>query len=345
MRLAPPIPLVLIAVVALVFVPGCAPSVKSPGPVATGSARPVASVSASATAVGSPTPDPALTIDDVRVDIGPVNQNPLWYFASGHWLYASDLNDTIVYDGKMVARGHPVTAALSQNGLHYAYTLANRLSVYIDGHPVATGTYIPQVFAVSDDGSSVLFSDTAGRDGVGSIYRNNVATFRATNGIGEAVGSADAKHYTAIIFGASETMVHDGQTVATSGITGGSAPLISPDGAHYALDSGGQDGGVTSVDGVAVLPAIEWGRLYQITDSGHWALVDYPRGSVPIVDGVVKGPPANQAVISADGHDIALDTVAGAILVNGVSVGRAPRDPWLEIEGNKLYVYNIVMQG
>jgi hypothetical protein len=273
-----------------------------------------------------------------------VNENPLWYFASGHWLYASDLNDTIVYDGKVVAHGHPVTAALSQNGLHYAYTLAKGLSVYIDGHPVATGTYIPAVFAVSDDGASVLFSDTAGRDGVGSIYRNNVAIYRATNGIGEAVGSADAMHYTAIVFGFTETMVHDGIMVADSGIDGDSAPLISPDGTHYGLDSAGQNGGVTSVDGVAVLPATEWGRLYQITDSGHWALVDYARGSLPIVDGVVKGPPADQAAISPDGQEVALDTVSGAILVNGKSVGRASsRDPWLEIEGNTLYVYNILM--
>jgi hypothetical protein len=336
-------PLVLIAVVALAMVAGCAPSVKSPGPVATGSARPGASASASASAVATPRPDRALTIADVRVDIGPVNQNPLWYFASGHWLYASDLSDTIVYDGNVVAHGHPVTAALSQNGLHYAYTLAEGLSVYIDGHPVATGTYIPEVFAVSDDGASVLFSDTSGRDGVGSIYRNGVAIFRATNGIGEAVGSADAMHYTAIIFGFSETMVHDGQMVADSGVTGDSAPLISPDGAHYGLDSTGQDGGVTSVDGVPVLPASEWGRLYQITDSGHWVLVDDPRGSEAIVDGVVKGPPASEAAISADGQEIALDTVAGAILVNGVRVGAAPRNAWLEIEGNTLYVYNIVM--
>jgi hypothetical protein len=345
MRPTHPIPFVLIAVVALAMVAGCAPSVKSPGPVATGSARPVASASASASAVATPSPEPAFTIHDVRVDIGPVNENPLWYFASGHWLYASDLNDTIVYDGRVVAQGHPVTAALSQNGLHYAYTLAKGLSVYIDGHAVATGTYIPEVFAVSDDGASVLYSDTAGRGGVGSIYRNGVAIFRATNGIGEAVGSADAMHYTAIIVGVSETMVHDGQMVADSGITGGSAPLISPDGAHYGLDSAGQDGGVTSVDGVPVLPANEWGRLYQITDSGHWVLVDYPRGSVPIVDGVVKGPSADQAVISTDGRQIALDTLTGAILVNGKSVGRAPRDPWLEIEGNTLYVYNIVMGG
>jgi hypothetical protein len=99
------------------------------------------------------------------------------------------------------------------------------------------------------------------------------------------------------------------------------------------------------VDGVTVLPASHWGRVYQITDSGHWVLVDYPRGSLPIVDGVAKGPPSNQAVISDDGQEIALDTVSGAILVNGKSIGRGPRDPWLEIEGNTLYVYNIVMGG
>jgi hypothetical protein len=343
MRLAHPIPLMLIAVVAVAA--GCAPSAKPPGPVATGSARPVASESASATEIARPSPDPALTVEDVRVDIGPVNENPLWNFASGHWVYADDLNDTIVYDGKVVARGHPVTVALSQNGLHYAYTMAKGLSVYIDGHPVATGTYIPAVFAVSDDGASVLYSDTAGRDGGGSIYRNNAAIFRATNGIGEAVGSADAMHYTAIVFGLPATLIHDGKLVTSSGVTGASAPLISPDGAHYGLDSSGQDGGVTSVDGVAVLPASQWGRVYQITDSGHWVLVDYPRGSLPIVDGVAKGPPSNQAVISDDGQEIALDTVSGAILVNGKSIGRGPRDPWLEIEGNTLYVYNIVMGG
>jgi hypothetical protein len=341
MRQTNPKPLVAVAVVALTMVAACAPSSAKPGGTPTsGSPSPsvVSSPTAIAGTVASPSPEGPLTVEDVTVNIGQVSENPLWYFGSGHWLYADDLNDTIVYDGKVVVHGDPVTAALSQNGLHYAYTLANSLLIYVDGHARDVGTYIPEVFAVSDDGATVLYSDTAGKDGAGTIYRSGVAILTRPDGIGEAVGSADAMHYTAVVFGTPETLVHDGQTVAVSGITSMSAPMLSPDGIHYGVSSGAD----TSVDDVAILPAGDSGRLDEITDTGDWVALDDTQGSVPDVDGVVKGPPAEVAVITADGHQIAIDTTANTVLVNGVDVGPAPHNVWLEIEGNTLYVYDIV---
>jgi hypothetical protein len=266
------------------------------------------------------------------------------YFATGHWLYPNDSNDTIVYDGDVVVHGHPVTAALSDNGLHYAYTLADSRSVYVDGRAVASGTHLPAVFAVSDDGASVLYSDTdaAGKNGV--IYRSGVSVFHAPYNIGEAVGSADAMHYTAVVDGLPPSLVHDGTTIATSGITGMSAPLISPDGTHYGVFSTSQGGGISSVDGVAILPSVEWGDTGLVTDEGHWALLDLARGSVPLVDGTVKGPPANQVVISDDGRSVATDTSVGDVMVNGVTVATVPiQTAWLEVEGTTLYVYNVVV--
>jgi hypothetical protein len=336
MRLTDPRLLMAIAIVVLAAMTGCASGgVQATGAGATGSASPAVGATAS--------PDPALSIDDVAADLGPTSQNPLWRFAGGHWLYADDLNDTINYDGKVVARGHPVTAALSQNGLHYAYTLAAGLTVYVDGRAVAIGTYLPDVFAVSNDGSTVLYSDTSGLNGPGAIYRNGISVFHAPVGIGEAVGSADAMHYTAVVDGEPSvgTLVHDGRTVATSGITGNSIPMISPDGTHYGLYSSSEGGGVTSVDGVVILPATAWAQSGQITDSGHWALLDSALGFAPLVDGVAKGPPADDVVISADGQEIAEETSDGRLLVNGARVGTAPRDGSLEIDGNTLYVYNI----
>jgi hypothetical protein len=89
------------------------------------------------------------------------------------------------------------------------------------------------------------------------------------------------------------------------------------------------------------LPATAWARSGQITDSGHWALLDSALGFAPLVDGVAKGPSAEDVVISADGQDIAEETSEGPLLVNGVRVGTAPRNGLLEIDGSTLYVYNI----
>ena len=103
--------------------------------------------------------------------------------------------------------------------------------------------------------------------------------------------------------GASGELVDDGRTVATSGINGELQPLISPDGAHYGVVS--QDQGANSIDGRAILPANGQGILGGVTDAGHWVLVGGKPG-VPLVDGVVRGPPADEAVISDDGKNIAL---------------------------------------
>jgi hypothetical protein len=331
---------VTIAVLTLAMVTGCASSsAKSIGTTPTGSPSPVATATATAT------PEPALTIDAVTADLGPISQNNLWYFAGGHWLYADDLNDTIVYDGKLVAHGHPVTAALSQNGLHYAYTLADGLSVYVDGRSVTTGTYLPEVFAVSDDGSTVLYSDTDGFNGPGAIYRNGTAIFNAPVSIGEAVGSADAMHYTAVVDGGRSvaSLVYDGRTVATSGITGSTTPMISPGGSHYGVYTTGDASGVTSVDGVAVLPAGDSGLWGEVTDSGHWVVLDGAAKFAPRVDGVIDGPPAAEAVINNDASDVAVyDSVAGMVLVNGKQVAKASIDTYLDLVGNTLYIYDIV---
>lgn len=55
----------------------------------------------------------------------------------------------------------------------------------------------------------------------------------------------------------------------------------------------------------------------------------------------VKGPPANLAVISSDGREVAEDTIDGAILVNGVRVAAVPADRFLGIDGSALFVYDI----
>ena len=88
-----------------------------------------ASGSASASASGGANSGPGtLTVQLVTAHILQSNPQGETYKASGHWLYPNDLNDTIVYDGKVVVHGHPGSAALSDNGLHYAYTLAGSLS-------------------------------------------------------------------------------------------------------------------------------------------------------------------------------------------------------------------------
>jgi hypothetical protein len=104
-----------------------------------------ASPSAIASASASSSSGPALlTVEKVVAHIGTAEPNRQTSFASGHWLYPNDVNNTIVYDGNVVVHGHPVTAVLSDNGLHYAYTLAAGLSIYVDGHAVATGTHDPK---------------------------------------------------------------------------------------------------------------------------------------------------------------------------------------------------------
>jgi hypothetical protein len=245
----------------------------SPGSSVSASTSGSASAGASRSANSGPG---TLTVQLVTAHILQSNPQGVTYEASGHWLYPNDLNDTIVYDGKVVVHGHPVTAALSDNGLHYAYTLAGSLSVYVDGRVVATGTYIPDVFDVSDDGSAVLYSDSHAGGTSGVIYRNGTAVFHAPYSIGEAVGSADAMHYTAVVNGFPARLVHDGTTVASDGITGSSFPLISPDGTHYGAYSTAEGGG-TSTDGITTLPTTEWGTNGEVTDDGHWAIIDIPR--------------------------------------------------------------------
>ena len=303
-----------------------------------------ASGSASASASGGANSGPGtLTVQLVTAHILQSNPQGETYKASGHWLYPNDLNDTIVYDGKVVVHGHPGSAALSHNGLHYAYTLAGSLSVYVDGRVVATGTYIPDVFDVSDDGSTVLYSDSHAGGTSGVIYRNGIAVFHAPYSIGEAVGSADAMHYTAVVNGFPARLVHDGTTVASDGITGFSFPMISPDGTNYGAYSPAEGAG-TSVDGITTLPATEWGTNGEVTDQDHWAIIDIPRGDLPLVDGVVAGAAANQVVISDDGREVATDTNSGDVLVNGVKVANVPiQTAWLEIEGTTLYVYSVVV--
>ena len=139
--------MVTTGIVFAAVVAACSPSVPSPLRVSTTSPPSTASATPQST---------TLTVQMVTAHIlraNPLEQTDL---ASGHWLYPDDMNDTIVYDGNVVVRGHPVTVALSHNGLHYAYTLARGLGVYVDGRRVATGTFIPDVFAVSDDGATVL---------------------------------------------------------------------------------------------------------------------------------------------------------------------------------------------
>ncbi len=313
---------------------GCAAAVATPA----GSLSATSSASASASPSLESTP---LAVQKVAAHIGTADPNRQTYFASGHWLYQNDVNNTIVYDGKVVVHGHPVTAVLSDNGLHYAYTLAAGLSVYVDGRVLATGTYEPEVLAVSNDGATVLYSDADPGGNSGVIYRNGVTVFQAQYGIGQAVGSADALHYTAVIDGFPLTLVHDGQTVATSGVTGMSTPLISPDGVHYGVLSTAE-GGVSMVDGVSILPNTQTGYPGEVTDSGHWADVVGPNDE-PLVDGVVEGPSANQVVITSDARDVAVASNAGAVLVNGVPIEAVRiQTAWLEIEGNTLYIYSIV---
>ncbi len=206
--------IVLAAVVA-----ACSPSVPSPLRVGTTSPPSTASATPQST---------TLTVQVVTAHILRAHPQELTLLASGHWLYPDDMNDTIVYDGTVVVHGHPVTVALSHNGLHYAYTLARGLGVYVDGRRVATGTFIPDVFAVSDDGATVLYSDSkaVGIDGV--IYRNGVAVYHSPYDVGLAVGSADAMHYTAVVSTVSGELVHDGRTVATSGINGELAAADQP---------------------------------------------------------------------------------------------------------------------
>jgi hypothetical protein len=313
---------------------GCSPSVV---PASSSTASPAASASA------SPTLEPVpLTVQKVVAHIGTADPNMQTRFASGHWLYPDDVNNTIVYDGTVVVHGHPVTVALSQNGLHYAYTLGRGLSVYVDGRAVATGTYLPAVFAVSDDGGTVLYSDSNPAGDAGVIYRNGVPVFRAQYGIGQAVGSADAMHYTAVVDGFPLTLVHDGHTVATSGITGMSTPMISPDGTHYGVVSTAQGDGVSMVDGASILPSTETGGPAELTDTGDWAVVAGGNDE-PLVDGVVKGPSAYEVVITSDARSVAIATNAGVVLVNGTPVDSVSiQTAWLEIDGTTLYIYNTV---
>lgn len=321
-----PLVMVATAAVLLTAMAACAPS---------GADSPSATAGASM----SPSLAPAsLTVHTVVLHVGPNSNDRQIFFANGHWLYPDDLNDTVVYDGVVVAHGHPVTAALSQNGLHYAYTLAQGLSIFVDGKSVATGTNNPDVFAVSDDGATVLYTDSRSVNVDGVIYRNADPVFRSVFGIGEAVGSADALHYTAVVGGDPPTLIHDGVTVVRSGIDGDSAPIISPDGSHFGVCSGAVGG--ANIDGAAILPG-DGGTWCQVTDSGHWVILDQKQDFVPVVDAVVKGPPAKLAVISSDGQQVAEETVDGAVLVNGVRVAAAPADGWLEIEGSALYVYDI----
>jgi len=317
---------------------GCASGVAATTSSTTASPTPNATASASASPQAT-----TLTVRMVTAHILQANPQGQVYEASGHWLYPNDLNNTIVYDGAVVVHGHPGSAALSDNGLHYAYTLAGSMSVYVDGRAVATGTDIPDVFDVSDDGSTVLYSDSHAGGTLGVIYRNGVAVFSASLSIGEAVGSADAMHYTAVVNGFPARLVHDGTTVASYGITGFLLPLISPDGTHYGAYSTAEGGG-TSVDGVSILPATEWGTNGEVTDAGHWAVIDIPRGGLPLVDGAVAGSAANQVVISDDGSEVATDTDSGDVLINGVNVANVRiQTAWLEIEGSTLYVYSIVV--
>ncbi len=104
-----------------------------------------------------------------------------------------------------------------------------------------------------------------------------------------------------------------------------------------------QDQGANSIDGRAILPANGQGILGGVTDAGHWVLVGGKPG-VPLVDGVVRGPPADEAVISDDGKNIALLANSGDVLLNGVNVANVPfQSAWLEITGTTLYVYSIVV--
>lgn len=311
---------------------------------------------------------PALQGITVPIGIDPTQptQVPLYLLdtADGHYLLYVYETEKLIHDGRELHSG-PLAgvyggwgAALSHNGMHYAYVLPNLedsdfSDLYVDGTKMASGRFFSQP-AVTDDGMHHFHTACLSSSGFADscLFKDGNELFLHENGILRYWINTDGSSYYASLRNFDEagnfveSLVKDGTEIYKGREL--SQKLFSPNGAHYAyLSSDGSGMQNLVVDGVVVHSSSAL-FVEQITDLGAYCAWDSANQLV-LINGVeipVQGNSRIKCYINDDAsHSLIQDEESWLLDGHPVQFPELnPRDTIVSVEmkGDVWVVYRVV---
>lgn len=280
-------------------------------------------------------------------------------YSAGHYLFEGFRDHSLIYDGVAVVKSGAASGKLSNNGLHYIYTVADYnfdakqqalekkivpTDIYVDGQKKLSGFNITLI-GITNDGKDFYYYDKPKNSTSDeSFLKKNGATISDSVLTDGLVASLSAK--------GPFTNSH-----ADDKACGGQMDK------EYAMSSNGEheghicvvqkpDGSFSQeliIDGKKLYESSAIGGL-QLTNSGHYSVTDFDANiivvdgrKVPVADGV-----QGLAVINSDATHVATLTNKG-ILIDGVyaeipktlatQIADSLTPVYLELVDNILYVY------
>lgn len=311
---------------------------------------------------------PAIQVVTIPAGIDPTRptQVPLYFLdtGGGHYLLYVYETAKLVYDGRELHSGPLAgvyggwSAALSHNGLHYAYVLPNAedadfSNLYVDGVKTASGQFFSQP-AVTDDGMHHFYTACLSSSGFADscLFKDGNDLFLHENGIlGYWINTDGSSYYASLrnfdeAGNFVESLVKDGAEIYKGREL--SQKLFSPNGAHYAYLSSDNTGMQNLVVDGTVVHSSSALFVEQVTDLGAYCAWD-PANQLVLINGAefsVQGNSRIKCYINGDASH-ALIQDEGSWLLDGHPVQFSELNPAntiesVEMKGDTWFVYRVV---
>jgi len=303
---------------------------------------------------------PSFQVITIPTGIDPTapSQVPMYFLdtGGGHYLLYVYETQKLVYDGRELYSGQLAdvyggsSAALSHNGLHYAYVIPGTdgldfNDLYVDGTKVETAQHLLQP-ALTDDAHYFYTACSSATGFSGScLFKDGTDIFLAEHGILEYWVNVDGTTYYALLRDP-QSLVRNGEVIYEG--TELAHKSFSPNGVHYAYVSHDENGMQhLIVDGDVVRSSTAL-FVNQVTDLGSYCAWDSANQLV-FINGVefpVQGDSQIKCYINDDASHSLIHDV-GTWLLDGNPVQFPELSPADEIEnvemkGDTWYVYRLV---
>jgi hypothetical protein len=294
------------------------------------------------------------------------SQVPLYFLdtGGGHYLLYVYETEKLVYDGRELHSGPLAgvyggwSAALSHNGLHYAYVLPNAedpdfSDLYVDGAKTASGKFFSQP-GVPDDGTHHFHTACLSSSGFADscLFKDGNELLLHEDGILGYSINTDGSSYYAWLRNFDEdgnfveSLVKDGAEIYKGRAL--SQKLFSPNGAHYAYLSSDDTGMQNLVVDGAVVHSSSALFVGQVTDLGAYCAWD-PANQLVLINGVeipVQGNSRIKCYINDDASHFLIQD-EGNWLLDGHPVQLPELNPAdtvenVEMKGDVWVVYRVV---